>query len=168
MKSFYSLNHIVAIVSLVTISFLVNENTFAQSATVSTPLAIGRNSCNGATSYYNAYNYNVTSNKLIQTSSTNCAPSLANPGFSANSGSVAFNPKDQMVYYIETTTGNNSVVWKWSPDPSVSCPTAKLAATYTYTNTFVVGLDFSPTDQNCAIHHVFKTGHQFWTSAGSR
>src|ERR1700733_10658877 len=83
---------------------LIAETIFGQ-ATIATPLAIGRKTCSSSTGYYNSYNYNDAGNKLVQTNATDCSPGLASPGFSPNSGSIAFNPKDQLVYYIETTTG---------------------------------------------------------------
>ncbi len=146
----------------VLVFLLVGEIIFAQTATVSTPLAIGRKTCTSSTGYYNAYNFNAATNKLVQTNATDCTPSLASPGFSPNAGSVAFNPKDQLLYYIETTTGNNSIVYRWSPDPTASCPTGSLVATYTYTSTFVVGLDFSPVDQN-GYQIEFSTGSAPYT-----
>jgi hypothetical protein len=59
------------------------------------------------------------------------------------------------MYYIETTNGNNSIVYRWAPG---TCPGPSLAATYTYSNVFVVGLDFNP---------VTGYGYQIEFSTGS-
>ena len=115
------------------------EKTEAQSATVSNPLAIGAKNCNGgSTAGYKAFSYDSSTKKLTQINA-NCTPSLASPGFNPLGGSIAFNPKDQKVYYIETTTGNNSIIWSWLPG---SCPTGSAPVQYNL-STFTVGLEFN-------------------------
>lgn len=110
----------------------------AQPATVGNPLAIGQN-CSGGGSNFKSFTYDSLSKLLIQVGA-DCFPNLASPGFNPGGGSIAFSPKDQKVYYIETTTGNNSIVWSWTPGV---CPTAAQAPIYTYANTFIVGLEFN-------------------------
>jgi len=114
------------------------QTAFGQSATVNNPLAIGQN-CGGGGNNFKSFTYDSTTRKLTQIGS-NCNPSLQSPGFNPGGGSIAFSPKDQKVYYIETTTGNNSIVWSWTPG---TCPVSNQAPIYTYASTFIVGLEFN-------------------------
>src|SRR5947209_7641737 len=120
----------------------------AAQASIATPLGIGRN-CSSGTATTNTsdsvkvLNYNPVTNQL--TNLYTCKPSLGTPGFSPYSGSIAFNPQDQKVYYIETTNGLNSYIYRWSP---TTCPTGSLAPAYSYTNRYIVGLDFNPVTGN--------------------
>ena len=114
------------------------QSGFAQSATINNPLAIGQN-CGGGGNNFKSFNYDSTTRKLTQIGS-NCNPNLQSPGFNPGGGSIAFSPKDQKVYYIETTTGNNSIVWSWTPG---TCPIANQPPIYTYASTFIVGLEFN-------------------------
>jgi uncharacterized repeat protein (TIGR01451 family) len=123
---------------LVLFLLIFGQTVSAQTATVSNPLAMGAKNCNGSgTNSVQAFSYDSVAKKL--TSISSCTPSLAAPGFSATGGSVAFSPKDQKLYYIETTTGNNSIVWSWTPG---TCPGPSQAPVYTYASTFIVGLEF--------------------------
>ncbi|MEP6749148.1 MAG: hypothetical protein ABJB86_15550 [Bacteroidota bacterium] len=123
---------------LVLFILIFAQTTFGQPATVSNPLAMGAKNCNGGgTNSIQSFSYDSVTRKL--TSISSCTPSLGAPGFNALGGSIAFSPKDQKLYYIETTTGNNSIVWNWTPG---TCPTGGLAPLYTYASTFIVGLEF--------------------------
>lgn len=131
---------------------LVAQTVFAQPATVSNPLAMGAN-CAGGGNNFKSFTYDSTLKKLTQIGA-NCNPSLASPGFNPGGGSIAFSPKDQKVYYIETTTGNNSIVWSWTPGV---CPTGSQAPIYTYASTFIVGLEFD-TKTGDGYQLEFSTG----------
>lgn len=136
-SSYYSINKLLPFAILL---FLIQpfQKVIAQTATVSNPLAIGQN-CGGGGSNFKAFTYDSSLKKLTQVGS-NCNPSLQSPGFNPGGGSIAFSPKDQKVYYIETTTGNNSIVWGWTPGV---CPVSNQAPIYTYSSTFIVGLEFN-------------------------
>ena|GEM_PF-2808505 len=126
-------------------------------ATVATPMGMGKD-CGGSNNSYRVFNYN-TSTQTLTNLNVCTPPSLKDPTtgaiFSPQSGSTAFDPVNQQVYYIETTTGNNSVIWNWTPG---TCPTGPLAPVYTFSNDFVVGLDFNT---------VTGTGYQVEFSTGS-
>lgn len=110
-------------------------------ATVAMPLAMGAD-CGGGGNNFKVLNYNTATRTL--TSVSNCAPDLYDPAtgsvFSPSGGSISFNPVDQMVYYIETTDGNNSVIWRWTPG---TCPTNQLAPIYSSSTDFIVGLEYN-------------------------
>ncbi len=125
----------------------------AQTATVGNPLAIGQN-CGGGGYNFKSFIYDSVAKLLIQ-AGADCYPSLASPGFNPGGGSIAFSPKDQKLYYIETTTGNNSIVWGWTPGV---CPSGSQAPIYTYSNTFIVGLEFNT---------ITGDGYQLEFSTGS-
>jgi len=86
-------------------------------ATVATPMGMGKD-CGGSNNSYRVFNYN-TSTQTLTNLNVCTPPSLKDPTtgaiFSPQSGSTAFDPVNQQVYYIETTTGNNSVIWSWTP-----------------------------------------------------
>ena len=141
MKNFYNMQSAVLkqwqLSLLLFLLLAIGQTGFAQPATVSNPLAMGAN-CSGSTPNFKAFSYDSVAKKLTQIGA-NCNPSLQAPGFNPGGGSIAFSPKDQKVYYIETTTGNNSIVWSWTPG---TCPTGSQAPIYTYASTFIVGLEF--------------------------
>ncbi len=126
-----------SITCILVLVILTNEGK-TQTATVSNPLAIGQN-CSGGSNNFKSFSYDSVTKKLTQIG-LNCNPSLQSPGFNPGGGSIAFSPKDQKVYYIETTTGNNSIVWSWTPGV---CPILSQAPIYTYSSTFIVGLEFN-------------------------
>lgn len=130
-----------------------NTALFAQSAVIGNPLAIGQN-CGGGGSNFKSFTYDSVAKKLTQVGA-NCTPNLQSPGFNPGGGSIAFSPRDQKVYYIETTTGNNSIVWSWTPGV---CPTGAQAPIYTYSSTFIVGLEFNA---------ITGDGYQLEFSTGS-
>jgi uncharacterized repeat protein (TIGR01451 family) len=132
---------------------ICGQAVLAQPATVSDPLAIGQN-CGGGGNNFKSFSYDSLAKKLTQVGA-DCTPSLASPGFNPGGGSIAFSPKDQKVYYIETTTGNNSIVWNWTPGV---CPTGSQAPVYTYASTFIVGLEFNT---------ITGDGYQLEFSTGS-
>ena len=125
-------------------------------ATVATPMGMGDN-CGGGSNAYKIFNYNTSTQALSTLSS--CSPSLLDPTtgavFSPQSGSTTFDPVTQELYYIETTSGNNSIIWTWSP---TTCPTGNLAPIYTFSNDFIVGLEFNT---------VTGMGYQIEFSTGS-
>src|SRR5450432_2862265 len=140
-------------VLLVLLLLVLAQTGLAQPATVSNPMAIGQN-CGGGGNNFKTFTYDTTLRKLTQIGS-NCNPSLQSPGFNPGGGSIAFSPKDQKLYYIETTTGNNSIVWSWTPG---TCPVSNQAPIYTYSSTFIVGLEFNP---------ITGDGYQLEFSTGS-
>lgn len=120
-------------------------NAQSQNAVISTPLGIGKR-CGGnnTTDSFRVMTYNDLTNSI--TVSYKCKPALGGgspvgPAFSSSAGSVAFNPKNQKVYYIATTTGNESFVYSWAPN---FCPPPTQVRDYYYPGQFVVGLDFEP------------------------
>jgi uncharacterized repeat protein (TIGR01451 family) len=156
MKTFYKIPYQVLkqMQPLVVLCLLLcGQTILAQPAIISNPLAIGQN-CGGGGSNFKSFSYDSVAKKLTQIG-LNCTPSLASPGFNPGGGSIAFSPKDQKVYYIETTTGNNSIVWNWTPGV---CPTGSQAPVYTYASTFIVGLEFNA---------VTGDGYQLEFSTGS-
>ena len=156
MKTFYNIKYqlLKQIPCWMVFFLLVSGQTiFAQSATTSNPLAIGQN-CGGGGNNFKSFTYDSTTRKLTQIGA-NCTPSLQSPGFNPGGGSIAFSPKDQKVYYIETTTGNNSIVWSWTPG---SCPVSNQPPIYTYSSTFIVGLEFNT---------ITGDGYQLEFSTGS-
>src|SRR5438067_13527858 len=86
-------------------------------AVVSLPAGIGLNCGQGnTTDSFRVMNYNDAAKQLnLQ---YKCFPTIGGgtpigPGFSSTAGSIAFNPKDQNIYYIATTNGSNSFVYHW-------------------------------------------------------
>ncbi len=120
----------------------------AQNATASLPIGIGRNCSTGtatthASDSVKVFTFNDATNSFTNT--YGCKPNLQSPGFSPYSGSLAFNPQDQKLYYIETTNGVNSYIYRWTPNTS---PSSNFAYSYSYTNRYIVGLDFDPVTGN--------------------
>ena len=130
--------------ALFVLCLLANSVLSAQNATRSLPFGIGRN-CGAGTATtatsdsVKVYNFNDVTNSF--TSLYAGKPVLNTPGFSPYSGSIAFNPQDQKMYYIVTTTGSNSSIFVWTPNTTPS----GLSRTYNYSTQFIVGLDFDPT-----------------------
>src|SRR5437588_5304510 len=129
------------------LSLLLFYSSFSMAqAVVSLPAGIGLNCAQtSSTDSFRIMNYNDAAKQLnLQ---YKCFPTLGGgsptgPAFSSQNGSIAFNPKDQNVYYIATTTGNNSFVYHWKPD-SCWAKTSILTWSNYYSNEFVVGLDFT-------------------------
>ncbi len=110
----------------------------AQPATFSNPLGIGRNNCAQAGGVDSLYYLNYTTPNLTNsgTAITACRPvlrtnfpplsgySAANKPFIIFNASIAFNPADQMIYYVWTDYNvappYKSYIWRWSP---TVCPT---------------------------------------------
>lgn len=125
-------------------------NMNAQNATASTPMGIGKD-CNTTKDSFRVLRYNPSTNQLASIST--CKPVLgggspSGPSFSSGAGSVAYNPANQNVYYIATTTGNNSFVYNWRPDTCHITSSPKQVYSQYYPTQFVVGLDFNPTVAN--------------------
>lgn len=135
---------------LLTIAFLPAVFSHAQNATASTPMGIGKD-CGTTKDSFRVLTYKPSLNQLA--SVFTCKPNLASggtpsaPGFSSSAGSIAYNPADQNVYYIATTTGNNSFVYNWRPDTCHTTSPKQLYSKY-FATQFVVGLDFNPNVAN--------------------
>ena len=131
----------------------------AQQATVSVPLGIGRNNCGGGggtfrvnndSLYYFSYNSpNLTNYPPLP---RGCQPILnPKPKYGSNSynfmvydASIAFNPADQMIYYVWTDYNvpapYKSYIWRWAPG---TCPTPALGYDTLRTfNTDIGGITF--------------------------
>jgi Secretion system C-terminal sorting domain len=140
------LKNLASYLTMLVVAFLAVTAAKGQGAVVSQPLGIGKN-CGGSstTDSFRVMSYSdITKVLSLQ---YKCKPNLGGgtptgPGFASTAGSIAFNPKDQNVYFIATTTGNNSFAYHWGPN---TCPVSpRLGYSYYYPNDFVVGLDFDP------------------------
>src|SRR5690242_20235595 len=91
------------------------QDVMAQSATFSVPVSIGRNNCGNSGGLDSLYYFNYTSPNLSNglnlpgckpVMKVNYAPltgySTANKPFTVFNASIAFNPQDQMIYYVWT------------------------------------------------------------------
>jgi len=136
----YSLQRAIGLLLLLLL-FFVSIKGFGQSATVATPLGIGRDGCGGGTEGVRELSYNSATNSLGNTTPL-CIPSLGGPAYSSFLSSVAFNPADHLFYYIQVQwTGSNwnSYVFRWDP---YTCPGPNLPVYQTYTNQFIAGIAF--------------------------
>ena len=141
---------------LLTVLFILScyfGQVFAQTASFSNPIALGRNNCGGGGNdslyYYNYVSPNL-SNSL--TPLTACKPVLktsypplngyGTKPFTIFAASVAFNPADQNVYYVWTDynipSPYKSYIWRWG---STTCPAVALDTVRTF-NTDIGGLTF--------------------------
>ena len=131
----------------------------AQPATFSNPLGIGRNNCAQSGGVDSLYYFNYTSPNLTNSTTpitacrpvlrTNFAPlsgyAVANKPFVIFNASVAFNPADQMIYYVWTDYNipapYKSYIWRWSP---TTCPTPAAPGLDTFRtfNTDIGGITF--------------------------
>src|SRR5256885_10000511 len=144
MKTKVTLKHFLPIITIIVL--LAYSNLAFSQAVVSLPAGIGLNCGQGnTTDSFRVMNYNdVTKTLNLQ---YKCFPTVGGgsplgPGFSSTAGSISFNPKDQHIYYIETTNGANSFVYNWKPD-SCWAKTSTLKWSNYYSNQFVVGVDFN-------------------------
>ncbi|MEZ5029062.1 MAG: hypothetical protein R2765_09785 [Ferruginibacter sp.] len=118
----------------------------AQTATVSVPLSIGRNNCGGGGGYFRAANDSLYYFSYKSPNLTNhiplpqgCQPILKPKprgyNFMVYDASIAFNPADQMIYYVWTNYSlpapYKSYIWRWAPN---TCP--RPAAGYDTLRTF--------------------------------
>ncbi len=130
----------------------------AQPASYSNPVSIGRNNCNSGVD--SVYFFNYISPNLTNTATpitgckpvlkTNYAPlsgySAANKPFTIFNASLAFNPGDQLLYYVWTdyniASPYKSYIWRWDP---TTCPVAAggLDTVRTF-NTDIGGITFDP------------------------
>ena len=123
---------------------LLTNISFAQPATVSIPVGIGRpcgaSATNDSVKYFN---YNSLTNTLTHRS--NCKPMLALPGFSTSLSSITFNPFDGFLYFsqIRLVAGvYNTYTFRWLP---TVCPNLVALPVYrTFNNQFVAGVEFDP------------------------
>lgn len=127
----------------------------SQPASFSNPIGLGRNNCGGG-SNDSVYYFNYTSPNLTNsvTPLTACKPVLktsyaplsgyGSKPFSIFSASVAFNPGDQMLYYVWTDYNipapYKSYIWRWS---STTCPAVALDTVRTF-STDIGGITFDP------------------------
>lgn len=124
---------------LMLVLLVISLATFAQPATVSTPIGTGLTTCAGSTSQQMEFSFTAP-NTLA--SGVTCTPSLAAPGYSSSAASVAFNPADGYLYYTRFTgSPTNSYVYRWKPN---TCPTGSLAVYRTYLNQIIAGMAFDP------------------------
>lgn len=120
----------------------INQVVFAQQATSSIPIGLGRN-CGGALNrtdsvMYFSYNRNLATINRMST----CKPILAAPGLSTLGTGISFNPADQYLYVVRSRTVSGvttSYLWRWDPN---TCPTTSIPVYQTYANTNIAGLDF--------------------------
>ncbi|MEP7254915.1 MAG: hypothetical protein ABI666_04015, partial [Ferruginibacter sp.] len=135
----------------------IAQYALAQPATFSNPLGIGRNNCAAGVDslYYLNYNSPNLSNSLVAITAckpvlrTNFAPlsgySAANKPFTIFNASIAFNPADQMIYYVWTDYNiappYKSYIWRWS---ATTCPmpVAPGLDTFRTFNTDIGGITF--------------------------
>jgi uncharacterized repeat protein (TIGR01451 family) len=126
---------------LIAVLFLFGGRAFAQSATSANPIGVGRTACTFGTSGVQNFTYNGTTRTLANSGAA-CVPALGAPGFSRNLAGLAFNPADQLMYYVRTIYSSGvptTYVWRWNPR---TCPTGSPAPAFTYTNTDIAGLVF--------------------------
>ncbi|RZS71219.1 T9SS type A sorting domain-containing protein [Pseudobacter ginsenosidimutans] len=97
-------------------------------ATVSRPFAVGTGNCGTGTQMIHFYHYNPSSNQLTSDVTLKCTPQLkagnisGNNMFSSYNSGVSFNPADQKIYYLLTSTYQGqprTYVWSW---PLGTCP----------------------------------------------
>jgi Secretion system C-terminal sorting domain/Ig-like domain CHU_C associated len=137
----------------------IAQYALAQPATFSNPLGIGRNNCSGAGGVDSLYYFNYTSPNLTNsvTPITACRPVLRTnfaplSGYAATSkpfvifnASIAFNPADQMIYYVWTDYNipapYKSYIWRWSPN-ACPMPAAPGLDTFRTFNTDIGGITF--------------------------
>ena len=137
----------------------ITQYAWAQPATFSNPLGIGRNNCSGSGGLDSLYYFNYTSPNMTNslTPITGCRPvlrtnfaplsgySAANKPFVIFNASIAFNPADQMIYYVWTDYNvpppYKSYIWRWSP---TACPTPAAPGLDTFRtfNTDIGGITF--------------------------
>ena len=135
------------------------EYAFAQPATFSNPLGIGRNNCAQSGGVDSLYYLNYTTPNLTNSTTpiTACRPLLrtnfaplsgyaaANKPFVIFNASIAFNPADQMIYYVWTDYNipapYKSYIWRWSPT-TCPMPAAPGLDTFKTFNTDIGGITF--------------------------
>ncbi len=144
--------------SLLSLLFIA-QYALAQPATFSNPLGIGRNNCAQSGGVDSLYYLNYTSPNLTNSSTpitacrpvlrTNFAPlsgySTANKPFTIFNSSIAFNPADQMIYYVWTDYNipapYKSYIWRWDPT-TCPMPAAPGLDTFRTFNTDIGGITF--------------------------
>ncbi len=121
--------------------FLCNE-VYAQPATVSIPISLGRNNCGGGGGKDSLYFYNYLSPGLSNANlPSGCFPKLKPKGFSIFSSGISFNPADGMIYYQQFTASPQATyVWRWDP---ATCPSIALDTLIKF-NSAVIGITFDP------------------------
>ncbi len=117
------------------LAFIVQNIVWAQTATVSYPLAIGREGCSSGNEQVHFYTYNASTNVITSITSTTGLTGRYRPQlrigtsggsggiqrFTTNYSSISYNPADHNIYFLWTTlssfTGSGTVprtyVWRW-------------------------------------------------------
>jgi hypothetical protein len=121
---------------------LCNFISYAQPATNTIPVGIGRpcGAASGTADSVMYFNYTPGASSITRMSS--CKPSLAAPGLASSATSISFNPADGYIYLIRFRSSSGiftSYVWRWLPG---TCPAASLPVYQTYPNQMIAGLDF--------------------------
>ena len=145
------------LLSILLITSCLFEQAKAQTASFSNPVSLGQNKCGGGGSdsvyYFNYVSPNLTNALTAITAckpvlKTNYAP-LSGYGtkpFSIYASSLAFNPGDQLLYYVWTDynipSPYKSYIWRWDPS---TCPVAVAGLDTVRTfNTDIGGITFDP------------------------
>ena len=144
--------------SLLSLLFIA-QYAMAQPATFCNPLGIGRNNCAQSGGVDSLYYLNYTSPNLTNSSTpitacrpvfrTNFAPlsgyAAANKPFTIFNASIAFNPADQLIYYVWTdyniAAPYKSYIWRWNPT-TCPMPVAPGLDTFRTFNTDIGGITF--------------------------
>ncbi|HQY11589.1 MAG TPA: T9SS type A sorting domain-containing protein [Ferruginibacter sp.] len=110
----------------------------AQPATFGLPISIGRNNCGLSGGTDSVYFFNYVSPNLSRASFPNgyrprlkIGPTSTTNRFTINVSSVAYNPKDQKLYYLWTNYSLSPVrtyVWRWRPDTTFATGTPPTTA----------------------------------------
>lgn len=123
----------------------VVQNSFAQNATYSVPIILGRDTVGGATSTKDSvYFMNYLNGTLTKAATPNsCRPVLTHgTGFTTNLASVSFNPRDGKIYFVTTVySPTRSYIWRWDP---LSCPSGGGIDTIKSFNYDIGGIAFTP------------------------
>lgn len=138
----------------------------AQPATSSSPFAVGTGSCGSGKQMIHYYKYNPNSNSLSSDLLLNCTPQLrigGTPGggsnvFQSSNASVAFNPRDQKLYYmlISSSAGvSKTYVWSWPAGSCVGTTGNRLDTMVTF-NAFILGIVFDADGNGWLLE--FSTG----------
>jgi hypothetical protein len=122
------------------VAILLSLCAWAQPASVSVPVSIGRTTCGSGTGGVAEYNYNGATN--VMTNLSFCQPVLASPGFSTSLTGDAFNPKDSSLYIVRTRYSSGvptTYIWRYKMP---SCPATSVPVMRTFAGWDIAGLVF--------------------------
>ncbi|MBK7432715.1 MAG: T9SS type A sorting domain-containing protein [Chitinophagaceae bacterium] len=114
-------------------SFCFVQDVLAQTATLNTPVSIGRNNCGSGTD--SVYFFGYVSPNMTRATFPNAyrprlkiGPSSTTNRFTISLSSISFNPKDQKLYFLWTTytPSTRTYVWRWRPDTTFATSGALL------------------------------------------